>query len=247
MIPDSKNMNFIQFLLNPNFTTYMSWNGSKFVVQFGFNRNWIKITFLEIGIIIQYCPVLGFYHVLHCPPTDCSKTLCCVYSEGGFIVVGQILPSVKLILGAMILQEWGQHNRPFFWSFLSHFVFVKMHMSSERLSHFFREKCIRPPKWPTLIQVSFLLQISGRNQFDRLTDVTSLINFNLKLKLISCRLLLLEGKDPKTHSEIMKLMDHNDERKGSNVLCFKHVLLNNCWILMCQEFTFKLGNIFEQW
>ena len=24
MIPDSKNMNFIQFLLNPNFTTYMS-------------------------------------------------------------------------------------------------------------------------------------------------------------------------------------------------------------------------------
>ena len=88
-------------------------------------------------------------------------------SEGRFTVVGQILPSVKLILGVMFISEWPQNDRPFCWSFLSHFLLVKMNLSSKMTSHFFREKCLWPPKWPTLKQVSQSLEISGRNEFDR--------------------------------------------------------------------------------
>jgi len=95
----------------------------------------------------------------------CKLWVC--LSEGRFTVVGQILPSVKLILGVMFISEWPQNDRPFCWSFLSHFLLVKMNLSSKMTSHFFREKCLWPPKWPTLKQVSQSLEISGRNEFDR--------------------------------------------------------------------------------
>ena len=44
-----------------------------YIVKFGCDKNWIKISFLVSVIIIQYCPVLGFHHAFHCLPKDCSK------------------------------------------------------------------------------------------------------------------------------------------------------------------------------
>ena len=73
-----------------------------------------------------------------------------VNSEGGFIVIGQIQPLVRLILRATLNSEWPENDRQFWWSFLTHFSLIKMHLSSKMPSHFFREKCIWPLKWPTL-------------------------------------------------------------------------------------------------
>ena len=53
MIPDSKNVIFIEFLLCPNFIAKSTGLAGAYGVKVGHNRIWMKITFLELGNIIH--------------------------------------------------------------------------------------------------------------------------------------------------------------------------------------------------